>query len=219
MPAKRPARSLRTVDTRQRLVQAATELFERRGYHKTTVEEIAKKSGVAKATFFVHFSTKEAIVDELVATQVKAARQARTRVLEAGGSPVDALRAAVLELGQQTGASRSLCRAVLAATLEDSRASDPTDEPFGELTADLVADATAAQRAGLLDAHPYGSAIARALLIGYLGTAFYFSHSLDPSLVEVLRPVVEATLDGFRKQEGRHTPRSRDRQPARRRRA
>jgi AcrR family transcriptional regulator len=45
--------------TRQALVDAALELFERYGYEETTVAEIAAKAEVGTRTFFNYFPTKE----------------------------------------------------------------------------------------------------------------------------------------------------------------
>ncbi|WP_093378303.1 TetR/AcrR family transcriptional regulator [Flavimobilis marinus] len=48
--------------TRERLAACALELFERQGFERTTVAEIAAVAGVSEMTFFRHFPTKEAAV-------------------------------------------------------------------------------------------------------------------------------------------------------------
>jgi AcrR family transcriptional regulator len=48
-------------DTRQRLQDAALELFER-GYDNTTAAEIAERAGTAKSTFFRHFADKREVL-------------------------------------------------------------------------------------------------------------------------------------------------------------
>lgn len=58
-------RERRRSETRNRLVAAAVELFTRQGFHKTTVEQITEAADVAKGTFFNHFPSKEAVVDEM----------------------------------------------------------------------------------------------------------------------------------------------------------
>lgn len=56
--------SLKTVATRQRLLDTALDLFEAQGYSATTVDDIAQRAGVTAMTFFRHFRTKEAVVLE-----------------------------------------------------------------------------------------------------------------------------------------------------------
>ncbi|MCK5712524.1 MAG: TetR/AcrR family transcriptional regulator [Hyphomicrobiaceae bacterium] len=42
----------------QRIVEAATKLFLRHGYRKTSVEKIAQRAGMAKGTVYLYFKTK-----------------------------------------------------------------------------------------------------------------------------------------------------------------
>ncbi|OHV50147.1 MULTISPECIES: TetR/AcrR family transcriptional regulator [unclassified Pseudofrankia] len=46
----------------ERLVAAALELFEDRGYEHTTVVEIAERAGLTKSTFFRHFQDKREVL-------------------------------------------------------------------------------------------------------------------------------------------------------------
>ncbi|GAA3583527.1 hypothetical protein GCM10022419_076620 [Nonomuraea rosea] len=48
--------------TREALVAAAVELFQRQGYEATTVAQIAAAADVSTRTFFLHFGTKEDVV-------------------------------------------------------------------------------------------------------------------------------------------------------------
>jgi AcrR family transcriptional regulator len=45
-----------------RLQQAALELFGERGFEQTTVEDIARRAGLTKRTFFRHFSDKREVL-------------------------------------------------------------------------------------------------------------------------------------------------------------
>src|SRR5258705_8663172 len=49
-------------DARGRLEQAAMELFEERGYARTTVEEIAARAGLTERTFFRYFTDKREVL-------------------------------------------------------------------------------------------------------------------------------------------------------------
>jgi AcrR family transcriptional regulator len=48
--------------TREQIVEAAMALFAERGYHATTIADIATAASVAPRTFFTYFPSKEAVV-------------------------------------------------------------------------------------------------------------------------------------------------------------
>ena len=48
--------------TREQIVEAAMRLFAERGYHATTIADIATAADVAPRTFFTYFPSKEAVV-------------------------------------------------------------------------------------------------------------------------------------------------------------
>ena len=47
---------------RDRLARAAFELFDERGYEQTTVDDIAERAGLGRATFFRHYPSKEDVI-------------------------------------------------------------------------------------------------------------------------------------------------------------
>jgi len=52
--------------TRQRLLDAAVEVFSERGYHRALVSDIVKKAGVGQGTFYRHFTDKRVIFEALM---------------------------------------------------------------------------------------------------------------------------------------------------------
>jgi AcrR family transcriptional regulator len=56
------AREIRREEIRQILSQRAMGLFLKRGFEKTTIDEIVESAGVSRRTFFRHFETKEDLV-------------------------------------------------------------------------------------------------------------------------------------------------------------
>ena len=56
--------------TRQRLIEAAGQVFATRGYPDATVDEIASEAGASRATFYLHFKGKTELVAALVEESV-----------------------------------------------------------------------------------------------------------------------------------------------------
>jgi AcrR family transcriptional regulator len=58
-------RQQQKANTARRIFEAALRLFHERGFAATTVEQITRAAGVAKGTFFVHFASKEAVLEHI----------------------------------------------------------------------------------------------------------------------------------------------------------
>lgn len=64
-----------TTPVRERLIDAAFQLFGERGYEPTTVEDIAERAGVGRTTFFRNFRSKDDVIfpdHEQLMEQIKA---------------------------------------------------------------------------------------------------------------------------------------------------
>jgi AcrR family transcriptional regulator len=77
--------------TREQIVEAAMRLFADRGYHATTIADIASAADVAPRTFFSYFPSKEAVVFHNVDRDLDALASA-LRDRPAGETVYDALR-------------------------------------------------------------------------------------------------------------------------------
>ena len=53
-------------DRRQEIVQAAKSLFSKKGYSSTSMDEIAEKVGITKASLYYFFESKERIFAEII---------------------------------------------------------------------------------------------------------------------------------------------------------
>lgn len=72
----------RVEDMRDRIVVAATTLFSRYGFKRTSVELLAKEAEVAKPTVYVYFADKEAVFRAVVAhvcDEIVASAEAESR--------------------------------------------------------------------------------------------------------------------------------------------
>ena len=58
-------------DTRDKIVSVATRLFSRFGFHKTSMDEIAKIARKAKGSLYYHFASKEELFTTVVANEIQ----------------------------------------------------------------------------------------------------------------------------------------------------
>ncbi len=58
------------LERRDRLYEAAVTLFREQGYEHTTVDQITRRAGVAKGTFFNYFPTKDAVLRYMGAREI-----------------------------------------------------------------------------------------------------------------------------------------------------
>ncbi|MHB1486131.1 MAG: TetR/AcrR family transcriptional regulator [Acidimicrobiales bacterium] len=83
-------------DRRNKILEAATEVFGRLGFEFTRMEDVAKAAGIAKGLLYKHFSSKDALFEALIDRQGRAyAAELRgaLQVSDIGGDPLGALRA------------------------------------------------------------------------------------------------------------------------------
>ena len=86
-------------ETRQRVIDAASELFAAHGFHGTTARDIAERAGVNLAAAHYHFGSKESLYLEVLRAQfdaITAALERRGARLPAGAKPGRAALEALL---------------------------------------------------------------------------------------------------------------------------
>jgi AcrR family transcriptional regulator len=91
-------RERKRVRTRQALIDAAADLFERRGYDATTIADIAAAADISSRTFFSYFASKEDILFPDADARVKAALTAIDE-RRPGERPTEILLRGLGELG------------------------------------------------------------------------------------------------------------------------
>ena len=65
-PRKRSRQQRRTSRTRQKLLDAARQVFAERGLDLTRIDEITERADVGKGTFYYHFGSKTELINELI---------------------------------------------------------------------------------------------------------------------------------------------------------
>ena len=72
-----------------RILQAAAQLFAHYGFDKTTVSDIAREAGVSKGAIYLHFASKEELLEALMMRETQHYAESWLRLLEddpAGGT-------------------------------------------------------------------------------------------------------------------------------------
>jgi AcrR family transcriptional regulator len=72
-PARMTLRDQQKLFTRQRLIDAAVDVFDQQGYAATTVDDIVGAVGASRATFYLHFRSKMEIARELLEGPIREA--------------------------------------------------------------------------------------------------------------------------------------------------
>jgi AcrR family transcriptional regulator len=71
---------------REEILTGARELFERFGFKKTTMEDIAKQVGKSKSALYYYYKTKEEIFEAVVLGDIEAAQASVAEVVQKEGS-------------------------------------------------------------------------------------------------------------------------------------
>src|ERR1700739_4856083 len=83
--SKQPVKSKGGRGARQRILDAAAELFYREGINTTGVERLATESSVSKRTLYQHFPSKTAVVEEYL----RSIEEPLGNPIQAGPHPTD----------------------------------------------------------------------------------------------------------------------------------
>jgi TetR/AcrR family transcriptional regulator len=79
--------------TRHRLLRAAVNIFDRKGYAAASVREIAESAGVAKPALYYHFGNKEGLLVAILKTAIRDFIETTNRAMERPGSTIERVTA------------------------------------------------------------------------------------------------------------------------------
>ena len=125
-PARPSRRERRRAETRERIFRAALQLFAKRGFTATTVEDITEAADVGKGTFFNYFPSKEHVLAAFAEMQLGKLQAAAAAAPGARESIRQTLHRLTQSLAEEPGRSPALVRGMLQANLS----SDAVREQF-----------------------------------------------------------------------------------------
>jgi TetR/AcrR family transcriptional regulator, cholesterol catabolism regulator len=126
-------RERRKLEVERRIRRAGEELFSDQSYESTTVEEIAARADVAKATFFNYFPRKELLLRAIVEDQLAAVQEAFGAAERWPGTASAQLQHLFLELASIAEKNPSLHRALARESMRtywDRTERDAVEQSF-----------------------------------------------------------------------------------------
>jgi TetR/AcrR family transcriptional regulator, repressor for uid operon len=183
----------------EQLLMAAAVCFARRGFHRTTMDEIAREAGVSAGLIYRHFSSKEDLIAALVESYE---REALGRIEEATSAAVG-LEQSIAALFSPSGIDERteavLLVEIMAEALRNQRIAALIRQNDGVMAARLTALIQAAQATGEADASLSPAAASELLLALRDGLLLRSSLASDGELAntDALAVTLTALYRGF----------------------
>jgi TetR/AcrR family transcriptional regulator, cholesterol catabolism regulator len=185
--------------TRQRLYEAAMTLFAEKGYDGTSIDDIAERADVARATIFNYFKRKDEFLDAWTDERRQSMSATATRESSGRVSAQEQLREAMRGLAAVNERDRSVNLTLVLAWVRAGRPVD--EEPYTAYAfADIVAEGVAH---GEIRPGTDAELVGFLLRDVYLGTLYRWvskqgdsSFSLADGLLAALEVVLEGLAPG-----------------------
>ena len=188
--------------TRDEILIAAAQIFSQKGYHGTSMQDIALSVNLQKASIYHHVSSKQQILFELLNQGLDLLSERVESVIEGSGSPDERLRKAICAYLSTLTANQELASVLLleyrSLEPEDLERHIPRRDRFEEIWRDLIHDGV---NDGVFTCdHP--SLSARALLGILNWTVTWFRPDGSMSAEEIADQLADLFLMGLTTRDG-----------------
>lgn len=158
-------RERKKIETKQRILEAAIQLFQARGFDQTSVDEIAAQASVSRATFFNYMNSKENVLHEIARNELQALKRLVEVELADQPSATIKIRRLMRQLVVDTLPYLHVTRYVLVRAMLYPSDETAISVHLGDLLAGLVHEA---QAQGEIRADMPPTEIVHAILGSYL---------------------------------------------------
>ena len=181
----------------QTIVETAGDLFDRKGFNQTSLQDIADAVGMARPSLYHYFDNREQILAAGIELLIKQRDETTEELRELGGDPLERLTALMLGLGTLISEHPVWVRIALrdeAALPEETRARDRESRlEFFEL---LVRAVKEGGELGLLRPHDE-RATALTIISALSGLQGHYAATAESSPEEAMRLAVDVILHGI----------------------
>jgi len=190
-------RERRSIELRERLFRAAIQLFARKGFAETTVEDITNAADVGKGTFFNYFPSKEHILGAFGRLQISKV-QAAADAAPSTRLPIQTfLRNLAFDVISKPAQNPAVVRALLQANLSSEPVRETMREIHGMATALLARIIEVGQQRGEIRKDLAANDIAPVLRQSLLGAMLIWSLYGDGSLESRIENVFKVLWNGM----------------------
>lgn len=161
--------------TRKKIIESAIELFSIQDYQKTSVEEISKKAGVTKTTFFVYFKSKEELLFDLDLEQLKVFDQQITLAIEDSQQLLTKLREAIVHMAVNLHKTQTITRNLIHLGTISTTYKELLSQTFSIMQAIITRAVAHGQEKEVITKRIHATSIADNLVTIYIGILIYWS--------------------------------------------
>ncbi len=183
-------------ETRERIVMAALELFQERGFDETTIAAIAEAADVSRSTFFNYFAAKEDLLSAIAAAELQELERLVNGKL-AGLTAVDKICRVVHSLVADVAPFLRVTRHVLLESLlRPERTPSPVAQ-VGNILERLVREGQERQE---IRADLDAADVARLIVGACLGVLFHWIEgggTVSPPGEDEVRAALNVLLEGI----------------------
>jgi TetR/AcrR family transcriptional regulator, cholesterol catabolism regulator len=184
--------------TREGIIEAAARIFSEKGFHATSMQDIADAVDLQKASLYYHFSSKQEILADILDRALDLINNRLELVLSQSLSPDEKLRQAMVSYLETIAENQNLS----AVLLLELRSLDPElkelhasrREKFERLWRDLIIEGT--QQGVFTEVDP--SLTGRAILGVMNWTVTWYRRDGARSAEEIAELFADLLLDGLR---------------------
>jgi TetR/AcrR family transcriptional regulator, cholesterol catabolism regulator len=137
LPSARRWLTGKRADTVMKLTTAALDLLREVGYHQVSLQSVAAKAGVARATAYMYFSSREHLVTEIFWRRMSSAQPPDLSSPDVTDRMVAMLRFLAMMVADEP----ALARALTMAMTSDDADVEVLRTAIGERVSQLIADA------------------------------------------------------------------------------
>ena len=140
--SKKKSAALQKTERRQQILSVAREVFAKRGYHQTTIDDIVAQAGVARGTFYLYFEDKRAVFSDLVDRFAGQLSMAIVRIVtdDAGRSVVEQVRENIRAIIATCLAERAMTKILFSDAVGVDPAFDRKLQTFYDTVVQLLTE-------------------------------------------------------------------------------